>query len=115
MCFLLSSCSMNTEPVRVVKEYLVALANQDQIALSNLSCKDWETQAFLELDALQLVKASLSDLDCKETEIVANGVIVECTGKIVTSYNNETSTMDLSKNKYFVLHENGDWLACGYR
>jgi hypothetical protein len=113
--FLFSSCSMNSEPVRVVKEYLRALAAQDEIALSNLSCKDWETQAFLELDALQLVKASVSDLECRETEAVSGGVIVECTGKIVTTYNNESTNMDLSQNKYFVSHENGDWLACGYR
>lgn len=113
--FLFTGCSMNSEPVRVVREYLRALAAQDQIAISNLTCQDWEPQAFLELDALQLVKASLSDLQCKETAAVAGGVIVECTGKIVTTYNNETSNMDLSQNKYFVSHENGDWLECGYR
>ncbi|HEX7556104.1 MAG TPA: hypothetical protein VF338_05725 [Leptolinea sp.] len=106
---------MKSEPVRVVEKYLQALAAQDQNAISNLVCKDWETQAFIELDALQLVKASLSDLKCHENEQVTGGVIVQCTGKIVTTYNNETSNMDLSQNKYFVSNENGDWLACGYR
>ncbi len=115
LCFLVSSCSINSEPVRVVKEYLQALAVQDQIAISNLTCKDWETQAFLELDALQLVVASLSDVNCQEAETTAGGVIVKCTGKIVTTYNNEISNMDISQNRYFVSHENGDWLVCGYR
>ena len=113
--FLLTSCSLKSEPVRVVEEYLKALVAQDQNAISNLACKDWETQAFIELDALQLVKASLSDLNCLETETAAGGVIVQCSGKIFTTYNNETSTLDLSQNKYFVSHDNGDWLICGYQ
>jgi len=106
---------LKSEPVRVVEEYLKALAAQDQNAISNLTCKDWETQAFIELDALQLVKASLSDLKCLETEITTGGVIVQCSGKFFTTYNNETSTLNLSQNKYFVSHDNGDWLLCGYQ
>jgi hypothetical protein len=113
---ILTSCSLPAdEPVRVVKDYIHALAAQDQIAITNLTCKDWETQAFLELDALQLVKATVSDLSCQVTEAVAGGEVVECTGRIDTSYNNEVSTTDLSRNRYFVSHENGDWLVCGYR
>jgi maltodextrin utilization protein YvdJ len=113
---VLAGCSnLSSEPVRVVKDYIRALSAQDQNAVSNLTCKEWETQAFLELDALQLVKASVSNLNCREAETVSGGVIVECTGAIETTYNNETSQIDLSQNRYFVSHENGDWLACGYR
>lgn len=112
----LAGCSfLSSEPVRVVKEYIRAISAQDQTAISNLTCKDWETQAFLELDALQLVRASVTSLNCREAESVSDGVIVECTGAIETTYNNETSRIDLSQNRYFVSHENGDWLACGYR
>lgn len=99
----------------MVQDYLQALAAQDQVAISNLTCSEWETQAFLELDALQLVKATLTDLQCRETEVVSGGVIVECSGKLETTYNNEISSVDLSQNRYFVSHENGDWLECGYR
>ncbi len=104
-----------SEPVRVVQDYLHALATQDQIAISNLTCSEWETQAFLELDALQLVKADLKDVQCREAEVVSGGMIVECSGKLETTYNNEVSSVDLSQNRYFVSHENGDWLECGYR
>lgn len=112
----LTACNLLVdEPVRVVKDYIHALAAQDQIAITNLTCKDWETQAFLELDALQLVKATVSDLDCQVTEVFTGGDVVECKGRIETSYNNEVSITDLSRNRYFVSHENGDWLVCGYR
>lgn len=116
LMLMFTGCTYPTsEPVRVVKDYIRALSAQDQIAISNLTCKDWETQAFLELDALQLVKASVSSLDCREVERVSGGVIVQCTGAIETTYNNEISRIDLSQNRYFVSHENGDWLACGYQ
>lgn len=114
--FAISSCGgQNSESVRVVQDYLTAMAAQDQIAISNLTCSEWETQAFLEMDALQLVRASLKDIKCREAEAVSGGVIVTCSGKMETTYNNEISTVDLSQNRYFVSHENGDWLECGYQ
>ena len=41
--------------------------------------------------------------------------LVNCTGKIIASYNNEDQELDLSVRTYQVVQEGGDWLVCGTR
>jgi hypothetical protein len=113
---LLAGCaSPEVEAARTVDQYLHGLVNQDSNQVSNLSCKDWEAQALLEVDSFQLVKAALEDVRCAATGRTEGGVIVHCSGAIVTSYNNESTRIALDQRDYFVTQENGDWFLCGYR
>jgi hypothetical protein len=113
---LLSACAgAEVEAVRTVNQYLRGLVHQDSNQVSNLSCKDWEPQALLEVDSLQLVKAELEDVTCAAVGRDAAGVMVQCSGAIVTSYNNESTRIALDGRRYYVTNENGDWFLCGYR
>ena len=41
--------------------------------------------------------------------------LVDCTGSIIASYNDEDQELDLSVRTYQVTQEGGDWLVCGVR
>lgn len=113
-CLCLGGC-VNSEAVHTVEQYLHAIVSQNPVQTSNLTCESWKDQALMELNSYQLVKASLSNLNCWEIEPESGGVLVQCKGEILTSYNNEINQVDLSSRKIFVSHENGDWLVCGYQ
>jgi len=112
---LLAGCTAKVEPaVLAVENYLKALVAQDATQLSNLSCKDWEETALLEMDSFQAVKPELQDLSCSLTSSTDSTAEVNCTGKIVTTYDTEQRDFDLSVQTYTVQQENGEWRVCGY-
>lgn len=98
-----------------VESYLTALAGQDVDRLANLACKDWESQARMELDAFQGVKATVDGLACKQERIENGAALVTCEGKIVATYNNEQQDLPVSGRTYQVVEEGGEWRVCGYR
>ena len=66
-----------------VENYYAALVSKDAAKVSNLSCKDWEEQALLEMDGFQAVKAELENLVCTEAGTDSGATLVGCTGNIV--------------------------------
>src|ERR1044071_3062284 len=110
---VLSACSSKTTdaPSKAVDDYLNALVNKDADRLPSLVCADWENDALLELDSFQAGTAKLDNVACKQTGKDGDNTLVNCTGKIVTSYNNENSDLDLSVRTYQVIQEGGDWLV----
>jgi hypothetical protein len=114
----LSACSSSADsnaPAKAVEEYLNALVTKDENRLPTLVCGDWEEDALIELDSLQAVTARLDNVACTQTGTDGNTALVNCSGKLVATYNNEDQELDLSLRTYQVVQQNGDWLVCGTR
>ena len=118
--FLLAACGGGEQAggspaVGAVEGYLQALVAKDSAKLANQSCKDWESQATLEMDSFQAVTAVLEGVACKETGKDGSTTYVNCQGNIVATYNNEKQSLDLSPRTYKVVQEGGEWRVCGYK
>jgi hypothetical protein len=110
-----SSASKTDAPAKAVEDYLNALVAKDADRLPTLVCGDWEADALIELDSFQAVTARLEDVSCKQTGTDGDTALVNCTGNIVATYNNEDQKLDLSVRTYQIKQEGGDWLVCGTR
>lgn len=87
---LLSACGQSPDaPALAVENYLNALVNKDAESVSVLTCADWEMQALLELDSLQAVETRLEGLACSSSTEDDGSIVVNCTGKILATYNGE--------------------------
>jgi len=111
---ILSNLGSKKEAEIVVEQFLYALADKNEMVISNISCPEWEGEALLELDALQLVKSTLTDVNCIASGRIENGAEVSCTGNFTNSYNNEISEWDLSTYNFVVSNSNGAYLLCGF-
>lgn len=98
-----------------VENYLQGVVSKDVDKVSTLSCKEWEQDAIQELDSLQAVKAALSGVVCTQSGTDGSTSLVNCTGKIVITYDNENQELDLSLRTYRVTQSGGDWQVCGYQ
>lgn len=94
--------------------YLTALAGKDKPAVANLSCKSWEEQAALEVDALLSVGAELDSVECSVTGEEDPYTLVNCQGGLNLTYGDEVRTIDLSRRTYYMLEEDGQWRVCSY-
>jgi uncharacterized lipoprotein YajG len=113
--FLLVGCQREQGSAAVsVENYLQALVNQDTDRVSTLVCKDWETDAIMEVDAFAGVKAELQDVSCSQISLEGSTAQVQCQGKILATYNNEQQEFSLQGRTYKVIQEAGDWRVCGY-
>ena len=116
LSILLSACSSSansTGAVDAVEGYITALASNDEASLSSLSCADWEASALTELDSLQAVTAKVDGLSCQQSGTDGDTALVDCTGKLILSYNGEDQELDLSTRTYKVVEQDGNWLVCG--
>jgi hypothetical protein len=114
---LLAACSGSGEdaPAKAVEAYLNALVAKDENLLPTLVCGDWEQDALIELDSFQAVTPRLEDVACKQTGTDGDTALVDCTGRIIATYNDEDQELDLSVRTYQVVQDSGDWLVCGTR
>jgi hypothetical protein len=116
VALLFSACGKAADPsAKAVEDYLAALVNKDANALSALSCADWESNALLELDSLQAVTTQLESLACTAAGTDGTTTQVNCQGKIIATYNNENTELDLSVRTYQVVLQGGEYLVCGYK
>lgn len=118
LCLVLSACGTSSTSggaAAAVEDYLNALVEKDADALSTLSCADWESSALMEMDSFEAVTPRLDAVSCSETGSDDSGTSVTCSGKIITTYDNEDSELDLSRWTYNVVQENSNWLVCGYK
>lgn len=100
---------------QTVEAYLKAMIGKDSARLTSLSCKDWETQALLEMDGFQAVKAELEGLSCSATGTDGAATLVNCKGNIAATYNNEVQKISLERQTYKVQQVGGEWRVCGYK
>jgi hypothetical protein len=114
---LLSACSGKAaDPAaKAVEDYLNALNAKDSTKLPALSCKDWESNALMELDSLQAVKTRLEGVTCKSSDVNGTTTEVNCQGKLVATYNGEDQTLDIASRTYLVEKQGGEYLVCGYK
>jgi hypothetical protein len=114
---LLSACGGKAaDPAsQAVEDYLNALVTKNPTKLSAVSCKDWESNALMELDSLQAVKTRLDGVTCKSTSTNGTTSQVNCQGQLVATYNGEDQTLDIASRTYLVLQQGGDYLVCGYK
>jgi hypothetical protein len=117
LVFLLTGClSVNkTNPADATYSYLQALAEKNKTKIISLSCKSWEEQASLEVDALLSVGASLNNVACKVSGNEGNFQLVSCSGKLDLTYNNEIRSIDLGSRIYSMAMEDGQWRVCSYK
>ena len=114
---LVAACSSsnNDAPAKAVENYLNTLVAMDENRLPTLVCGDWEEQALIELDSLQAVTARLDNVACTQTGTDGETALVNCSGKLIATYNEEDQELDLSAVTYQVVEQDGDWLVCGTR
>ena len=98
---------------KAMEDYWQAIVSKDVNKVSTLACKDYEAQALQLLDSFQAVDAKLDSLVCTQSGTSNGSALVQCTGMIITTYNNENSELDLSGRTYLVTQSGGDWLVCG--
>lgn len=117
LSLLLAACGAGAQnpAAAAVESYLKALVSKDAAKVSALSCKTWESQALLEMDGFQAVKAELDKVVCKENGTDGNATLVGCTGNISLTYNTEKQSLDVSRQIYKVVQEGGDARVCGYK
>jgi hypothetical protein len=116
LVLLLAACGKPADKAAIaVESYLNAIVAKDADSVSALSCADWEMQALLELDSFQAVETQLQDLTCTSNAEDDGTSSVNCTGKILATYNGEEQEFDLSLRTYVVTEQGGEYLVCGYR
>jgi hypothetical protein len=113
----LAGCSKGqaSGPALAVQVYLEALVAQDFDRITTLSCADWEEQAQLEVDSFAAVTARLEGVSCQEQSTEGDSATVACTGKIITTYDEEDQEIGLEGRTYWVVQQNGEWRMCGYK
>jgi hypothetical protein len=90
------------------------VVDKDEAKLTSLVCPNWQADALLEMDAFQAVETSLQGLSCSQSGSDNQAALVNCKGKILAKYVNETQEFDLS-NRTYRLEKNGSgWQVCGY-
>lgn len=113
----ISGCStaIKSNPSDATYEYLEALVGKDKTKVINLSCKSWEEQASLEVDALLSVGGVLNNVQCKETGVEGDFQLVNCSGTLDLTYNDEIRSIDLRPRTYSMSLEDGQWRVCSYK
>jgi len=114
---ILSACGAGDSGAsQTVEGYITALASKDEAGLLSNSCAEYEDDALLVLDSLELVEVSLADgIACQEVGNDGDTTLVNCAGKLQMSYGGEPQELDFSNITYEVVNENGNWLVCGTR
>ncbi|HEU0292321.1 MAG TPA: hypothetical protein VFR47_06275 [Anaerolineales bacterium] len=112
---LIAACSNSDGPAKAVEDYWNVIVAKDDERLPTLVCGDWEGDAMTVLDSLQAVSARLENLSCSQTGTDGDTALVDCTGKMILTYDTEDQEIDLSTFTYEVIEEGGDWLVCGTR
>jgi len=117
LTILASSCSGSSSEAaaQATEEYLQALAAKDKTALINLSCKESEAKASLEVDALLSVEPELNNLNCEVQGVEGDDTLVKCSGSLDLTYDTEIRSIDLSERTYNLRQEDRRWRVCSYR
>ncbi len=115
--FVFNGCSSveKSNPAAATFAYLEALAKKDKTQVINHSCKAWEEQASLEVDALLSVGANLNNVQCNVTGTDGEIQLVKCSGTLDLTYNDEIRAIDLSQRTYSMALEDGQWRVCAYK
>lgn len=114
---ILSACKAgDSDASQTVENYITALASKNEAGLLSNSCAEYEDDALLVLDSLELVEVSLANgVTCQEIGNDGDTTLVNCAATLQMSYGGEPQELDFSNITYEVVNENGNWLVCGTR
>jgi hypothetical protein len=102
----------------VVEQYFQAIVEGDEDRIATLACADWESSARADVAAFYGVEARLEGVACGPVETGQpageDSVVIECSGAIVATYDDEDSTFELAGKQFEVVQQGGEWLVCGY-
>jgi hypothetical protein len=114
---MISACSGDSGngAATATEQYIRALSAKDKALITNLSCKEWEESAILEVDALLSVESEVKDLSCAVTGEDGDNTLVVCSGSLDLTYNDEIRAIDLSRRTYYLQQTNGQWQVCEYK
>lgn len=115
LSLFLASCAAKEPSVQAVEAYLNAIVEQDDVALQTVVCEAWQFDAMLEMDSFLAVEPQLENLSCSVVEEMDGTHLVNCTGNILATYNEEQQKIDLSLRNYVVNQVGGEWLVCGHQ
>lgn len=116
LSFILTACSNGSgDAAATTEDYIRALADKDKSMITNLSCKEWEESAIMEIDGLLSVEAEVNDLSCEVAGEDGDFTLVNCTGSLDLTYNDEIRAIDLSRRTYYLDQVDGQWLVCEYK
>jgi len=115
VAFPACSTKAASNPADATLAYLEALANKEKETVISLSCKSWEEQSILEVDALMSVQAQLNNVTCSQTGENGDSVLVVCNGSLDLTYNDEIRSIELDKRTYTLAMEDGQWRVCSYQ
>jgi hypothetical protein len=99
---------------QTVEAYLQARVEENVDQMILLSCPEWEAQARLEAVSFQAMNATLDGVTCAAGEAQGEGTLVNCQGKIVTTYQGEQREWSVAEHPYRVVQQDGEWRMCGY-
>ncbi len=108
---LATGCSQPGDPGAAMLKYLQARVAANSDAIRGLSCAAWEGQAVLQANSFRSMNAQLDNVTCTKTGDDGDAALVTCDGQIVTTYNGENRSWDLST--YRLTQEDGEWKMCG--
>jgi hypothetical protein len=111
----LAACSGEEPAVQAVNAYLNAIVEQDDVTMQKLVCEEWQFDAIMEMDSFLAVNPQLDNVVCSVVEDSGSTQIVNCTGNILATYNEEQQSIDLSVRNYVVNEVAGEWLVCGHQ
>lgn len=115
---LLPACSApgsGSDPaVLTLDDYLTALVDKDEARLVELVCPEFKDDALLEFDSFSGVETSLSGLSCSQKGRDSDVTLINCEGKILARYVNETQEFNLSSRVYRLEKKGDGWQVCGY-
>lgn len=101
-------------PTAAIESYLQTRITGDTQKLIAQSCKAWESGANLDADSIRNRNPKLDSVACQKTGQDGDTTLVNCTGKIITNYDGKDNAVELSKQTYKVVQEDGQWKMCGY-
>jgi len=114
--FILAGCASSSQggAGSAAQKYFQAIADGNEEKIAAISCPDWEASARADVAAFIGVTARLEDVTCQPVSEAAGEAVVECTGAIVATYNNEDASFELKDKQLKVVNQDGEWLVCGY-
>ena len=108
---LLSACSSGDDAAGTMQSYLAARAQADATRMQSLSCAAWESQALIQAQSFRSMNAELDGVMCHSIGAEGGYELVQCDGRILTSYNGENREWALGT--YRMIKEDGEWRMCG--
>ena len=117
LAFFMSGCQGSQSQAgaaSAIEKYLAARAASDVDQMTLLSCPTWEAQARVEAASFKSMNAKLEGVTCQVGSGTGDSTLVNCQGKIVTTYQGEAREWNVGDHPFKAALQDGEWRMCGY-